>query len=78
MTRQLIGSVFIAVAAILYAARHLGAMTFIATKTGEMNEQYRLALQSGGTELLALSIVALLVGVVYLLWGEYESRVLRR
>ncbi len=74
MSRQLVGVLFLAVAAILYGARHLGAMTFIAAKTGDVSEQYRFALQAGGKELLAMSIIAGLIGLVYLLWGEYESR----
>jgi hypothetical protein len=78
VTRQLVGAVFLAVAAILYAARHLGAMVYIANKTGDMNEAYRFALRVGGSELLSLSTIALVVGLAYLLWGEYESWALRR
>ncbi|GEM_PF-3960060 len=32
--------------------------------------------ESVGTKFLLLSIVDQLVGVAYMLWGEYESRVL--
>jgi hypothetical protein len=78
MSRQVVGAVFLAIAAVLYAARHLGAMTFIAAKTGDVGEQYRFALQAGGSELLTLSMIALLIGLAYLLWGEYESRGVRR
>ena len=38
MTRQLVGAVFLAVAAILPAARHLGAMVCVANRTGDMGE----------------------------------------
>ena len=78
MTRQLVGAVFLAVAAILYAARHVGAMVRIADNTGDMGEQYRIALRSVGSDLLTLSAIALVVGLTYLLWGEYESWVVRR
>ncbi len=78
MTRQLVGSVFLAVAAILYAARHVGAMVYIANKTGDMNEAYGSALRVGGAELLTLSVIALVVGLAYLLWGEYESWAVHR
>ncbi len=78
MSRQLVGAVFLGVAAVLYAARHFGAMMFIATKTGDMGEAYRSALQIGGSELLTLSVMALLIGLAYLLWGEYQSRAGRR
>ena len=47
-------------------------MAVIAARTGNVNEQYAFALQSGG-ELLTLSIVALLIGVLYILWGEYDE-----
>ena len=73
MTRQLVGAVFLAVAAILYAARHVGAMVLVANKTGDLGEAYRSALRVGGAELLTLSVIALVVGLAYLLWGEYES-----
>ncbi len=79
MTRQLVGAVFLAAAAILYAARHVGAMVVIANNTGDMGEQYRAALRGvGGFELLPLSVIALVFGLAYLLWGEYESWALRR
>ncbi len=78
MTRQLVGAVFLAVAAILYAARHVGAMVYNANKTGDMNEAYESALRVGGAELLTLSVIALVVGLAYLLWGEYESWASRR
>ena len=78
MTRQLVGAVFLAVAAIPYAARHIGAMVYIADKTGDMNEAHRFALRVGGSELLTLSVIALVIGLAYLLWGEYESREWRR
>ena len=78
MTRQLVGAVFLAVAAILYAARHVGAMVYIANKTGNMEEAYRFALRVGGAKLLTLSVMALVVGLAYLLWGEYERWAVRR
>ncbi len=78
MTRQLVGTVFLVVAAILHAARHLGAMVFVANKTGDLGEAYRSALRVGGAELLTLSVIALLVGLAFLLRGEYESQARRR
>ncbi|HEX2184344.1 MAG TPA: hypothetical protein VHN78_02415 [Chloroflexota bacterium] len=77
MTRQLAGAVFLAVAAILYAARHVGAMVLVANETGDLSEAYRAALRVGA-ELLTLSVIAPVVGLGYLLWGEYESRALGR
>ena len=78
MARQLVGAVFCSIAAVLYAARHVGAAMIVSTKTGDQREAYRFALQAGGSELLLLSIIALLIGLVYLAWGEYESRVRQR
>ena len=78
MARQLVGAVFLAAGAILYAARHVGAMVVIANNTGDMGEQYRAALRVGGSELLPLSVIALVFGLAYLLWGEYKSWALRR
>ena len=53
-------------------------MVLVADNTGDMGEQYRTALRVGGAELLPLSVIALVVGLAYLLWGEYESWALRR
>jgi hypothetical protein len=78
MTRQLVGVVFCTIAAVLYAARHVGAAMIVSTKTGDQREAYRFALQAGGSELLVLSIIALLIGLVYLAWGEYGGRVRQR
>jgi hypothetical protein len=46
VTRQLVGAVFLAVAAILYAARHVGAMVLVANETGDLGEAYRSARES--------------------------------
>jgi hypothetical protein len=53
-------------------------MTSMATKTGNLNEQHSLAFQAGGPERLILSVAALLLGIAYVFWGEYESYALRQ
>jgi hypothetical protein len=74
VTRQLVGAMFLAIAAALYGVRHLGAAIISANKTGNLSEQYRLAFDAVGGELSVLAIIAALVGVAYLAWGEYEQR----
>lgn len=66
------GAAFILSAAVLFAARHIGAATIVATKTGDQAEQYQFALQAGA-ELLPLSIAALIVGVALIAWSEMRS-----
>ena len=66
------GAAFILSAAVLFAARHIGAATIVATKTGDQPQQYQFALQAGA-ELLPLSIAALVVGVALIVWSELRA-----
>jgi hypothetical protein len=74
MNRRAAGVTFLAIAALLYIARHLSAAIFGSGVQSWNSDLYRGMLSYVGSDLLVLSIVAALVGIVYLLWGELEKR----
>lgn len=74
MSRRTVGALLVLASALVYsvdwAAHHIGAMVFVAGKTGDMNEQYRFAASLGDGSLLPIAIGAFLLGVLYLAWAE--------
>ena len=72
MGKQLVGSMFCICAAILYAARYIGAAAGVSPGGGNVENEYAYTVQAVGSPLLVLSIIALLVGLVYVGWGEYD------
>jgi hypothetical protein len=72
MGRQLVGSMFCICAAILFATRYIGAAASVSPSNGNVETEYTYTVQAIGSELLVLSIIALLVGLVYVGWGEYD------
>lgn len=78
MSKRSVGVGFCLISALLYSARHLAtailAQGASLSSTGEEFDAYK---RFQGGELLYLSLVALLIGLVYLAWGEYEALGLR-
>jgi hypothetical protein len=62
MTRRITGAILILIAAILYSSHHLAASIHGSTvKAWE---------DLNGTSLVTLSVVSLVAGIGYLIWGE--------
>ena len=74
MSRRTLGGLLILTGAIVYAvdwaAHHIGAMVFIANKTGDVNAQYSIAVSLGDSWLVPIAIGAVALGVAYLAWAE--------
>ena len=82
MSRRTVGALLVLTGALVYAvdwaAHHVGAMVFIANKTGDINDQYRIAVSLGEGWLIPLSIACLVVGIAYLVWAEVGPRAASR
>ena len=75
MSRRITGAMFCAIAAFLFGVRYVvAAQLFGGMHPGEIDpatlDQY---LNYAGTPLLTGSVVALVVGIAYLVWAEVED-----
>lgn len=73
MSRRAVGVSFVAIAAFLYAARYLTAGLYASSLVGWSAELFEAMLQYVGTDLTLWSVVCLVLGLIYLAWGEIES-----
>ncbi len=73
MNRRITGTIFLAVAAFLYAARYLAAAIFGSGITSWNRELFASMLSYVGNNLIILSIVFALAGLAYLVWAETKE-----
>lgn len=74
MNKRGTGAVFCLIAALLYAARYLTAAIFMGNVSSWSQDLFRLGFEYQGSGLLVASIISLIVGLGYLIWGEIEER----
>jgi hypothetical protein len=73
MSRRTTGTFLIGISAILYATRYLTAAIFGSGMMGWNQENFRALLYYVGTDLVIWGMVALVFGVVYILWAEIDA-----
>ncbi len=74
MNRRSAGVCFLAIAAFLYAARHLAAAIYGSGSPSWSSELYQGMLAYVGADLWVLSAVAAVAGIGYLVWAELRDR----
>lgn len=74
MNNKGVGAIFCLIAAILMAARYLSAAIFMSGTPTWSAENFSSSLSYVGSPLLILSIIALLVGIVFLIVGIFRDR----
>ncbi|MFO8191491.1 MAG: hypothetical protein R6U08_01760 [Bacillota bacterium] len=74
MNRRGTGTIFCFIAAFLYAARNISAAIFGAGVSSWNRELFQAMLEYSGSTLLILSVIALVIGIVYLVAGEMEKQ----
>jgi hypothetical protein len=72
MSKRTTGTILLFIAALLYATRYIAAAIFGSGMLGWSAENFQALLQYVGSDLTTWSIVALVLGVVYVLWAEVE------
>ncbi|RKD30009.1 hypothetical protein [Thermohalobacter berrensis] len=73
MNKRGTGAVFCLISAILYSTRYISAAIF-GSGISTWNERlFNAMLKYVGNSLKVFSILALIIGLVYLIWGEYEE-----
>lgn len=73
MPRRITGTVLLGISALLYSTRYLSAAIFGSSLTTWNVKLFNAMLQSVGTELVTLSLMALIAGLAYLVWAEIEA-----
>ena len=73
MSRRIVGAILIFTAAFLYGVRYLAAGFFGSNVTAWNQGLFNAMLNSVGPDLVWLSCVAFVFGVVYLVWAEVEE-----
>lgn len=75
MSRRAAGVTFCAIAAFLYGLRYeIAVQLYVGFRPGEVSaDTMGLYLSYAGTSLLTASIVALIAGIVFLVWAEVDD-----
>lgn len=78
MGKRGVGALFCLTAAILFSARYIAAALFLSGVSSWNQDLFAAGLNYVGTPLVALSVIALLAGIGYLVWAEVTDRENRR
>ncbi|MEH6940014.1 hypothetical protein V7056_19545 [Bacillus sp. JJ664] len=73
MRRRGLGISFITISALLISTKYLSAGIFGSSVVSWSEELFNAMLDSVGNTLSNLSILSLIIGILYLVWGEYEE-----
>ena len=72
MNKRGTGVAFIAIAAFLFSAKYISAAIFGSGLASYNKELFLAMLEYIGNPLSICSVIALLIGLAYIVWGEYE------
>lgn len=78
MSKRGTGVAFIAIAAFLFSAKYIGAAIFGSGVSSWNEELFNAMLSYVGSPLNVCSIIALIIGVAYIIWGEYEEITMKK
>lgn len=78
MNKRGTGVAFIAIAAFLFSAKYISAAIFSTGIASHSQELFAAMLEYIGNPLSVFSIIAFLVGLAYIIWGEYEEFTLKK
>jgi arginine exporter protein ArgO len=73
MSRRITGVLFLAISALLYSARFITAAIFGSSLANWSSDLFNAMLQYVGKGLVTWSVVALVAGILYLVWAEFEA-----
>ncbi len=74
MSKRFAGVSFCLISAILFSVRYIAASIYSPNNSGSYGtDDFARYLSYMGSEIVAASIIALLVGIGYLVWAEYEE-----
>lgn len=73
MSRRTTGTVLLGISALLYSTRYLSAAIFGSSLTTWNTKLFNAMLEYVGREPVIWSIIALIAGIIYLVWAEIEA-----
>ncbi|MBR4691832.1 MAG: hypothetical protein IKP17_03650 [Oscillospiraceae bacterium] len=73
MNNKGVGAVFCLIAALLMAAKYLAAAIFMSGISSWSVELFRSALQHVGPPLSIAAVIALVLGIAFLVWGIVQD-----
>lgn len=78
MNKRGAGVTFIAIAAFLFASKYISAAIFGSGVLSWNETLFQAMLSYVGEPLSICSIIALIIGVAYIGWGEYEEFMIKK
>lgn len=78
MNKRGTGVAFIAIAAFLFSAKYISAAIFGSGLTSYNKELFLAMLEYIGYPLSICSVIALLIGLAYIVWGEHEEFTIKK
>lgn len=78
MNKRGTGVAFIAIAAFLFSAKYISAAIFGSGLASYNKELFNAMLEYIGYPLSVCSVMALLIGLAYIIWGEYEEFTIKK
>lgn len=73
MGKRFVGAIFCLISAILFASRYVATALFLSSTTAYDKELFEAVLENVGDNLLWMSIISLIVGIIYLIWAEVKD-----
>lgn len=74
MNKQGLGGLFCLISAIVFTAWQLSAAIYMSNASSWSGELFKSGLEYTAGSMPTISVIALVVGVLFILWGEWESR----
>lgn len=74
MNKRGTGTIFCLIAAILFSTRYITAAIYMSGASSWDANLFSSGLEYVGSPLFYLSIISLMIGVGYLIWGELEDK----
>jgi hypothetical protein len=74
MSRRTTGALLILVSSVLYSTRYLAAAIFGSSLQNWSTDLFNAMLRHVGQGLVAWSLIALVAGLSYLVWAEFEAK----
>ena len=73
MNNKGVGAIFCLISALLFAARYLAAAIFMSGVVSWSRELFRSGLEHVGPPLSIAAVIALVLGVAFLVWGIVQD-----
>lgn len=69
MIKSILGSVFLLISAIFYSTRYICASIGVSNSDTWSAEEFNVLLENVPNNLLILSVISLLIGLVFIVWS---------